>query len=207
MSRTLTASLPSPAHPRRPSRTWAASLLCLGLISCVGPESALAQPKILVLMKNGDQWEQGLPDVRKMVFQNPNLVFTLANGSTHLIVHADIRRITFQVPTPTQGAGKTAEKGKALSHALEARASKDGLVALSLALPAAAMLRLQVLFLDGAEVRTLADGVFPSGNHALSWDGRDHAGRLMEPGAFLVVATTAGKALTRKILWLRQVHP
>lgn len=194
-------------NPRRQLRRWAAGLMGLGLLSCVSPEPAHAQPKIQVLMKNGTEWKQDLPNIRKIVFQSPNLVFSLTGGTTHQIVHADIRRITFDVPISTHGANPATGTGNTSLLKLDASAIPGGKVELSVSLPASTRLRLEVLSLDGARVKTVAEGEYPPGTHALAWEGRDDSGRQVQPGTFLVVASAAGKSLTRKIQWLGQVNP
>jgi hypothetical protein len=52
--------------------------------------------------------------------------------------------------------------------------------------------RVQVLTVDGRLVATLADRVFPAGQQAVSWDGRDKDGRVMGSGVFVYVVEVDG---------------
>jgi hypothetical protein len=52
-------------------------------------------------------------------------------------------------------------------------------------LPVATPVRLEVFDAQGRLVRTLADGQFPAGFHAVEWDQRDKSGRALGPGVYL----------------------
>lgn len=53
--------------------------------------------------------------------------------------------------------------------------------------------RITVLALDGRRIDTIAEGLLPAGSHAVTWDGRNHAGRPMSSGTYLFVVQ-AGEA-------------
>ena len=134
--------------PAKRGWTWAPLALGLGLMSCVGSEPAQAQPRIQVLMINGETWETPLPEVRKMTFQDPHFVFTLANGQTRQIPHTEVRRITFGVPNTTGASRRPAVPEPDLAATVS-----EGKATLNVAMPKAATLRLEVLSLDGVRVR------------------------------------------------------
>ncbi len=52
-------------------------------------------------------------------------------------------------------------------------------------LPVESALTLRVYDIGGRRVRLLASGRFEAGTHAVRWDGRDDAGRLLPPGLYL----------------------
>ncbi len=56
---------------------------------------------------------------------------------------------------------------------------------LTLALPRAGHVRLAVHDLRGRLVRVLLDGPLPAGEHELTWDGRDEAGRAVPSGTYV----------------------
>ncbi len=55
----------------------------------------------------------------------------------------------------------------------------------------------------GERVRMLADGAFPAGAHAVSWDGRDGDGRSAPPGTYLYRLDVVGERVTRKMVLVR----
>lgn len=72
-----------------------------------------------------------------------------------------------------------------------------------LALPAEALIRLDLYNLLGRRVRTLADGVLEAGYHTLTWDGTDQNGRQVASGIYFYRITTANFTQSRKMLLLK----
>src|SRR5262245_29633457 len=62
--------------------------------------------------------------------------------------------------------------------------------------------RLRVMDFSGREVRVLFDAHAAPGSVEVTWDGRDHSGRRVSPGAYVIVATEPTGTLTRKVLLL-----
>ena len=52
--------------------------------------------------------------------------------------------------------------------------------------PMSAFVRIEAFDAGGRRVRTLVDGQFAAGAHALAWNGADDAGRPLRPGVYLV---------------------
>ncbi len=73
----------------------------------------------------------------------------------------------------------------------------------ALDLPRPADLSLAVFDASGRRVRTLAAGAFPQGRHAVSWDGRDDAGRAVPSGAFFARLEAGDVRRSTKILLTR----
>ncbi len=71
------------------------------------------------------------------------------------------------------------------------------------ALDAPARIELAVYDLSGARVALLADGVYPAGDHAVSWDGRDARGNPLASGIYLARAVTRGAVQTRRMTLVR----
>jgi hypothetical protein len=61
----------------------------------------------------------------------------------------------------------------------------------------------EVFDLTGRRVTVLADGAFPAGTHALSWEARDDRGRIVSSGTYLYRVTAGAHSVTRKMLFLR----
>ncbi len=57
--------------------------------------------------------------------------------------------------------------------------------------------------LAGRRVRTLLDGVVPSGSHAAAWDGRGQDGRVLASGVYLVRLRGNGEAVVRRVVMVR----
>jgi len=68
--------------------------------------------------------------------------------------------------------------------------------------PRTGAVRVEVYDAQGRRVRTLADGVFPPGVHALDWDGAGAGGRRMGPGVYLVRMTAEGFRAERRVVRL-----
>jgi hypothetical protein len=67
----------------------------------------------------------------------------------------------------------------------------------------AAAVRLEIFNVQGARVATLIDGsLLPAGGHAATWDGRDHAGRRVPSGVYLVRLAAGGEAWMGRIVRL-----
>lgn len=76
-------------------------------------------------------------------------------------------------------------------------------VSLRLQLEAPAHGTVAVYDLAGRELRTLASGGLAAGTHTLQWDGRDHAGRALPSGTYLVAVRAGETSLTRKVVLAR----
>lgn len=73
----------------------------------------------------------------------------------------------------------------------------------SFSLDTAATADLSVYDLQGRRVRRLLNGPLPAGEHVLTWDGRDDAGRRSPGGFYLVRLTTPGlEPVSRKVVLL-----
>jgi len=67
-------------------------------------------------------------------------------------------------------------------------------------LPRAGTVRLEVYDLAGRAVRTLADGFYPAGRHAVEWDGSGAGGRRLQAGVYLCRLHAAGFTTTRRVV-------
>jgi hypothetical protein len=76
-------------------------------------------------------------------------------------------------------------------------------VTLRFTLPRDETVRLRVFAPDGRLVRTLADGTFRSGAHAVAWDGRDGSGRRAPSGPYYWSLEGAGTRRTGSLRILR----
>lgn len=62
--------------------------------------------------------------------------------------------------------------------------------------------KLTVYDVTGRRVRALAHGVRPAGRHAVTWDGRDEAGRRVASGTYFVRLEAGGKGFHRAVVRL-----
>jgi hypothetical protein len=62
---------------------------------------------------------------------------------------------------------------------------------------------IEIFDLTGRRVIVLADGIFPAGAHALSWDARDDRGRMVSSGTYFYRVTAGANSVARKMLFLR----
>jgi flagellar hook assembly protein FlgD len=63
--------------------------------------------------------------------------------------------------------------------------------------------RVGVYDVTGKRVRLLDHGTRDPGTHALSWDGRDHAGRAVAGGVYFYRLEGAGPLTARRMLLIR----
>lgn len=76
--------------------------------------------------------------------------------------------------------------------------------ALSLSLPGPGEVRLDIFDARGRRVRGLLAGeTLAAGTHALTWDGRDDAGRRLSVGVYLARALAGGRAAVAKLVLVR----
>jgi flagellar hook assembly protein FlgD len=61
----------------------------------------------------------------------------------------------------------------------------------------------RLIGVQGATVRTLADGELPAGPHSIVWDGTDDRGRRTPSGVYFLNVAAPGGAATRRIVVLR----
>jgi subtilisin family serine protease len=78
-----------------------------------------------------------------------------------------------------------------------------GSTRLQLAVPERADVRLDVFDVTGRRVRTLLDRSVSPGEHRLTWDGRDDAGRPVAAGIYFFRATAPGVVKTARAVLLR----
>jgi hypothetical protein len=71
------------------------------------------------------------------------------------------------------------------------------------ALASEQQVRVAVLDVAGALVRILAEGAHGPGQHELTWDGRDRAGRPLASGTYLLRLQTPGASESRKLTLVR----
>jgi hypothetical protein len=74
---------------------------------------------------------------------------------------------------------------------------------LSFSLPAAGPVAGAVYDAGGRRIRSLANGRFEAGPHALTWDGRDDQGRLASAGVYFARVTTPSGKGVRRVVFVR----
>jgi hypothetical protein len=70
----------------------------------------------------------------------------------------------------------------------------------SFTLPEAQAARLEVFNLNGARIRTLADGILSAGEHGFDWNAADERGVRQAPGMYFFRLTTASVRTSQKVL-------
>jgi flagellar hook assembly protein FlgD len=76
-------------------------------------------------------------------------------------------------------------------------------VPLELSLPAGGTVRVELLDVSGARVRTLLRGSLPAGRHPIVWDGRTVAGTAAPPGIYVAYVRAPGGEASARIALLR----
>jgi hypothetical protein len=78
-----------------------------------------------------------------------------------------------------------------------------GRATLAFWLPAPGPVRLTLVDISGARVRTLAAGALAQGRHELVWDGCDDRGRRVAPGVYAAHLEAAGERRVQKLVLVR----
>jgi len=69
--------------------------------------------------------------------------------------------------------------------------------------PGATSVQLVVYDVVGRRIRTLVDGVEPPGARAVTWEGRDDAGRFVASGVYFYRLRAGSTTLTRRMVLLK----
>jgi glucose/arabinose dehydrogenase len=126
-----------------------------------------------------------------------------ANGEIYICdqgvpSNGEVYKIVSQAST---GVGTGYGSGIFLGSAMP-NPSRDGF-AFRVALPAEGKMSLDVFDTSGRLVRTLVDGVQPSGTRDLAWDARDQRGRPVPGGVYLIRLQSGDQSAAQKVSVVR----
>ncbi|MFB3906781.1 MAG: FG-GAP-like repeat-containing protein [Candidatus Eisenbacteria bacterium] len=126
--------------------------------------------------------------------------FTPAGNGQH---ETDVRRLD-AVPSDVVDGWPSTQHGAAggVTLRLAGRNPARGSAPLVFDLPEPGDVRLTVYDVSGREVRTLADGAFPAGEQAISWDLTDDGGRRVAKGIYLARVETSRGGAGRRVVVL-----
>jgi hypothetical protein len=79
----------------------------------------------------------------------------------------------------------------------------SGTATIRFSLAAQRMTRLRIVDAAGRLVATLRHGVLPAGEHRVTWDGRNQAGRPAAAGVYFCTLEFGAREQTRKIVLMR----
>jgi glucose/arabinose dehydrogenase len=128
----------------------------------------------LYYIRLANDFTPGTGEFGRIVYRDPNVGVSPRSSNAS---------ITFAAPYPTPARGE---------------------VALAYALARSAPVRLVVFDAFGRRVRVLRDGATQdAGEHRLSWDGRDDAGRAAAPGVYLARLVAGDQVRDRRLILLR----
>ena len=131
------------------------------------------------------------------------VAFALVGGNTEpeMLEHADSAQAWFD---RSVAVVEPANAGDIMQVALQAGPSPmNERAELRLALPQAGRVLVEVLDVEGRVVRVLTRGQFARGEHVISWDGRDEAGRKVASGIYVYRVGTPAGTVNRKAVVLR----
>ncbi len=112
---------------------------------------------------------------------------------------------TYDPDTRTVSSGVAVPGSRGLDFTLEPSVPSPlrSSGSLRFALPAEAMVRLDLFAIDGSRVRTLMSARAPAGATTVRWDGRDESGQLAPAGVYFAKLETPFGALGRRIVLVR----
>jgi choice-of-anchor B domain-containing protein len=127
--------------------------------------------------------------------------FEAADFGTGSIVEAAIDDlVTYEAATPV--VGTPFSPSRLLSWRAPSPNPSRASVALELQVPVASAVHAAIVDARGARVRTLHAGEVPAGRLALSWDGRDDAGRTAAAGLYFAIARRGDETAVRRLVRL-----
>jgi subtilisin family serine protease len=141
------------------------------------------------------------------VTSEPAFTFALRETTSHALVEVVARRGD-TVPGSWLSApfGVSAGEPPPPARLALRRAGENparGPVPLELSLPAGGTVRVELLDVSGARVRTLLRGSLPAGRHPIVWDGRTVAGTAAPPGIYVAYVRAPGGEASARIALLR----
>ncbi len=120
-------------------------------------------------------------------------------------IEAPVGRLGWFRFVPGAAAGPEPPAGMTVSGA--APNPFGAATAVSFALSREARVTVEVFDVRGARVRVLADRSFPAGEHRVSWDARDAAGRLTAPGVYFLRVKGGDAPVVRKLVRIGEEAP
>jgi endonuclease I len=144
-------------------------------------------------------WHEADPVDRKELERN-GTVYAMQGNRNPFIDRPEFADLMYQAAGVDDGDAPGAS-AIALSQSAPNPAARSATI--RFALPAAADVRLSVYDAAGRLVRVLAEGPFAPGEHEVSWDGRDAAGRPVASGVYFLRLTGPGVAASRKLTLLK----
>lgn len=126
----------------------------------------------------------------------------------HILDHEDndmMRPMLITKPAPAVGASAGLAGGDHAGVSLAAAQPNPavGSARIKFSLSQSKDVELSVYDLAGREVASLAQGRFAAGEHVITWEGTDRAGKLLPSGAYMYRLKTGSEALVRKLVLVR----
>ncbi|MBL7956535.1 MAG: hypothetical protein JNM49_01125 [Flavobacteriales bacterium] len=131
---------------------------------------------------NGAEQSHYLADIRKLTYAGDSQVLWLYDGSQFIWDLSTIGSIAYSMTTDVQHIAAGIEP---LRLHMYPNPAPDGMV-IEMHLPHAMRLTVEMLDMDGREVRSLYSGDRPAGPFRLHWNAIDDRGARVAPGAYLV---------------------
>jgi hypothetical protein len=179
------------------------AVLLLLLLSLCVPAHA-AGPTLIVRHTDGIGFPHSVDSIKKIVFAGDSLsVVTDAGTEKHGL--ASIRKIEFVWEPEAAGVeDPTAVAGfKQLAHLFQNRPNPFAPeTQIAFDLPKAGQVGLAIYGADGRLIRQLLSEQRGAGRHAVTWDGRDDAGRKVASGTYFYQLRAPGVEESRRMILL-----
>ncbi|HKQ56817.1 MAG TPA: hypothetical protein VJY35_03020 [Candidatus Eisenbacteria bacterium] len=173
------------------------------IVACRGPSalpcsvqpdgSALYQPSACI-----PQWSMFMDSLWIEVEGVPAYFDAIIDSDDPYYVHADLVEFPCANPVGIEPGPGPGEVRLAIAPN-PAQISSD----VVFAQPRDGPVRISVFDMTGRRMRSLADRLYPAGEHRVAWDLRDDAGRDVPTGVYRVRLEVGGRRLTRSVLRLR----
>jgi hypothetical protein len=160
------------------------------------------EPTLVVHLLDGQTHLYPVTQIERVLFADSTLSVVMASATDQYAASA-IRRLDFNwtqsgVLDPTQAAA--ALKAMRLFQNKPNPFSTQTLIGFRL--PASGRVGLQIVGADGRLIRTLVNQNRAAGNHEVTWDGLDNAGRKMPSGVYFYELTGPNLREGRQMIYL-----
>jgi hypothetical protein len=153
---------------------------------------------------NAAEWTNVSFDLGEVITLTDQVVFrfTACDLNTGGLVEAAVDDVSIQVFTQENPAGAPEEASARFALGPARPNPSSGPLRIRFSLERGGAARLEIFDVQGRVVRRLVEGALAAGPHAVTWDGRDDAGRPAASGLYFYRLIAEGRAEQRRCLRL-----
>lgn len=181
--------------------------LALLLVAALGAPAAASEAFLTIERTASGPNRHPVAAIRAVTFDSDTLLVADTNGKQSAYPLNTITRIWFDLSGTATSAPIGPAAAAAMVKALHLFQSRPNPASLSTVIkfdvPAHGFVTLAIYDVRGARVRTLADARLESGEHTVTWDGRNDTGQRVAGGVYFYRLRAEGIDESRQMVYLR----